>query len=260
MGLSMFYITVEWCQQSFLSTESYKDAMSGLRMTRIYRSWTFFARRTSRALSYLTVHQFEKIFILAGVIKKPQKTLLWTKEHTWNPVIPPSLTERARGHTHALHTYASPSIELTDCDVTRSPSHVQDIPAMAHSLFDPAINVRRARIASDASLSGPDPLNGPRTSDDSSASLIQRLSQVHHHGETDGRTSSEGCHSFETPFIERDFPAAERWLSTEGAVHNRQGYRRANSESGVAPDVTGSIDQGGLGIKVEDVDLERGAR
>src|SRR5690242_11807459 len=33
MFLSMFYITVEWCQQSFLSTEDYDDAMQGLRMT-----------------------------------------------------------------------------------------------------------------------------------------------------------------------------------------------------------------------------------
>ncbi|KAH7076864.1 hypothetical protein BKA63DRAFT_602596 [Paraphoma chrysanthemicola] len=37
LATSLFYITVEWCQQSFMSTENYEDAMKRLRRTRQYK-------------------------------------------------------------------------------------------------------------------------------------------------------------------------------------------------------------------------------
>ncbi|CAN9158265.1 unnamed protein product [Alternaria alternata] len=159
MGLSMFYITVEWCQQSFLSTEDYEDAMKGLRMTRAYRSLTLFARRTSR----VTMNQLEKLALAIGLIKKRKKTLMWTRHHTWNPLVPRRTSSSGRDHLRG-----APSIELTPYDNDRVPDVVFETPAMAHSLFPPAITPRRTRNESDASLDPLDLPGRPRTSGDSS--------------------------------------------------------------------------------------------
>jgi hypothetical protein len=252
MGLSMFYITVEWCQQSFLSTEDYTNAMKGLHMTRKYRSATFFVRRASRAVLWATLDQLERLAMAAEVIRKEQRTLLWTKEHTWNPEIP----DRSTTPTRRQHI-TSPSIELTDFDATRTQGQ-DTTPAIAHSLFPPAINTRRPRNASDASLSPLDPLSTPpRPSNESSAPLLpQRPAQAHRYGETEGRTSSEaGRVSFDTPFIEH---GQGSWLETESAVQSRQGYRRANSDPGLLPEFSGDMGQGGWGLRFDEGDLERG--
>jgi hypothetical protein len=250
LALSMFYITVEWCQQSFLSTEDYSEAMTGLRMTRRYRSVTFFVRRISRAVLWATLDQLEFLAIIAGVIKKRQKTLLWTKNHTWKPDIPRATAPTTRNE-HPL----SPSIELTDYDATHA--QVQDTPAMAHSLFPPT----RPRNESDASLSPFDSPNRPRASNESSAPLMQRLSQAYQYGETEGRPSGEGRVSFETPFLAQEAAVGreKRWLGTEDTVFSRQGYRRANSDPGSLPDFGGDMGQGGLGLRFDNVDLERGS-
>ncbi|KAF1936176.1 hypothetical protein EJ02DRAFT_387824 [Clathrospora elynae] len=161
MGLSMFYITVEWCQQSFLSTESYTDAMSGLRRTRKYRSCTRFARRTSRALSYFTLDQLEVLAVRMGLIKKRQKTLLWTHECTLNP---PTLS------------HASPVIELAALTSV-----------MPHSEFPLASGTE--------SGDGREAERCPRTSDESSDPLTRRLLGVYYEGR--GGASSSGRGSFE---------------------------------------------------------------
>jgi hypothetical protein len=271
MALSMFYITVEWCQQSFLSTEDYGEAMKGLRMTRRYRSATFFVRRAARAVLWATLDQVERLAIMVGVIRKKRKTLLWTKKHTWSPDIsdqPPMTSGRGQQNT-------SPSIELTDYDATHA--QPQDTPAMPHSLFPPAINTRRPRNDSDAPLnplnSGDRPRNTsdasfspfspprpPRPSNESSAPLLQRPAQAHQYGEAEARTSSEaGRVSFQTPFIDHATPIhQEGWLGTESAVQSRQGYRRANSDPGLLPDFGGDMGQGGLGLRFDNIDLERG--
>ncbi|KAF1839412.1 hypothetical protein BDW02DRAFT_151108 [Decorospora gaudefroyi] len=191
MGLSMFYITVEWCQQSFLSTEDYHDAMAGLSMTRAYRSATLFARRISRAVSYATLGPLEKVALRVGLIRKPQKTLAWTREHTWNPDIPPT---SATSRNHALF---SPSIELTDYDAAAAaaPRQVRSPATTPLSYFPSATASPRIRNGSDASLGAADPLlnplSPPRGSEDSAAPLIQRPSRAHQMDSEDGRVSFE---------------------------------------------------------------------
>lgn len=260
MGLSMFYITVEWCQQSFLSTEDYADAMDGLRKTRTYRHSTFFLRWLSRQLSRWSLDPMEKLAVIVGLIKKQQKTLVWTKHHTWDPVVPPS----PRQTTTSFPTYpnASPSIELTDysTNVPHTEIFIHDTPAMAHSLFPPAIPTRRPRNESDASLLPPN-----RRSDDSSAPLIQRPSETYHQGaEPESRRSGEGRVSFEETWSPASPPDAgpvyDGWRAPDGTLHSRQGYQRANSDPGSLPVEIRDMAQSGLGIHVRntDSDLERG--
>jgi hypothetical protein len=239
MGLSMFYITVEWCQQSFLSTEDYQDAMKGLRMTRTYRSWTLFARHASRA----TLTQLEKLAVALHIIKKRRSTLLWTRDHTWNPVIPGTDSPLGREHGQA-----TPSIELTDYNDRRTSA----TPAMAHSLFPPVITPRRTRNESDASVDPFDVSRRLRISDDSSRPLVQRPSQVHRQHETENLMSGDGRNSLETPSLEQEptRTSAPTWLHTQDAVQNRQGYHRANSDPGLSHE-SGDAEQIGLGILPE---------
>ncbi|KAG9194497.1 hypothetical protein G6011_04532 [Alternaria panax] len=237
MGLSMFYITVE---QSFLSTEDYEEAMKGLRMTRTYRSWTLFARHTSR----VTLTQLEKLALAVGLIKKRQKTLMWTRHHTWNPHVPRQASPSGRDHFRAV-----PSIELTPYDDDRVPSAAFETPAMAHSLFPPAITPRRTRNKSDASLDPLDLPGRPRTSGDSSTPLVQRPSQVYQQHEVDGSMIGEERRSSETPSLgPRPMRSnAQTWLHTQDAVQNRQGYHRARSDPGF-PLESGDAEHSGLGI------------
>jgi hypothetical protein len=232
MALSMFYITVEWCQQSFLSTEDYGEAMKGLHMTRNYRSLTFFMRRISRAVLWATLDQLERLAKRTGVIRKRQNTLLWTKEHTWDPDIPRTATSTR----HDQHN-ASPATELTTTATT---------PAMPHSVFPPTINIRDE---SDDPLPSSSLLSRPRPSDESSAPLIPRPS---HAGEAGGRKSSnDGRVSFETPFLEHE----PRWRDT---TYNRPSHERGNSDAGLLPNFGGDMGQGGLGLRFDDIDVERG--
>ncbi|KAL1798543.1 hypothetical protein ACET3X_002580 [Alternaria dauci] len=240
MSLSMFYITVEWCQQSFLSTEDYDDAMKGLRMTRAYRSWTLFARYTSRA----SLAQLEKLALAVGLIKKRKETLMWTRHHTWDPDVPRQTFPSERGHFRA-----APSIELTPYENDGASNAVFETPAMAHSLFPPAITPRRTRNESDASLDPLDLPSWPRTSGDSSTPLIQRPSQVYQQNEADGAMSGEERRSSETPCLEPE-PVrgnAQTWPNLQDAVQNRQGYHRAHSDQGFSLQ-TEEPEHSGLGI------------
>jgi hypothetical protein len=226
--------------------------MNGLRMTRKYRHLTFFSRRAFRFFCALTLDPLEKLAVKFGLVKSPQKTLLWTKHHTWNPVVPqPPLRPQ-------LNTaYPSPSIELTDYDTAvRHPDDPQthDTPAMAHSLFPPAIPTRRHRN-SDPSLTPTPSHISARASDDVARPLIQRPSQAYHQaGDPEGRASSEGRVSFEGT-LSPVSPPADRggsWLDPSATVYTRQGYQRANSDPG------SPAGDEGLGIRVDSRDLERG--
>lgn len=255
MGLSMFYVTVEWCQQSFLSTEKYKDAMSGLRMTRKYRHWTFFMRKASRILSSVTLGPLGKLAVIVGLVKKPQKTLLWTKKHTWNPA-PRQSSSSSQPHNATL----SPSIELTDYSSTAAniAPDAHNTPAMAHSLFPPPISSRLPRHDSDASLHPPPSPTTGRPSDDSSRPLVQRPSEAYHQrGDSEGRLSSEGRVSFEDTLPPASPPWSGGWLGPNTTLHARQGYQRANSDPGSPPADEGVM-YGGLNIRVDDGDLESG--
>jgi hypothetical protein len=256
MGLSMFYVTVEWCQQSFLSTENYKNAMDGLRMTRKYRHWTFPVRNASRAFSSVTLDPLEKLAVKLGLVKKPQKTLLWTKQHTWHPVVVQSSSP-----AQLYNANLSPSIELTDYS-TGAPhmaSPVHETPAMAHSLFPPAIPSRLPRHDSDASLNPPPAHTAARTSDDSSRPLVvQRPSEAYHQrSDAEGRVSSEGRVSFEDTLSPASPPWAGNWLGPNTTLHSRQGYHRANSDPG-SPHADGDPVDGGLNIHLGGGDLENG--
>ena len=242
MGLSMIYITVEWCQQSHLSTEDYQDAMKGLRMTRTYRSWTLFARHASRA----TWVQLGKLAHAIGLIKKRQRTLVWTRHSTRDPVHP-----RQESPFGRIDGRATPSFELTDYD-GRTYSAVAGTPAMAHSLFPPTITPHRTRNDSDTSVDPLDLLSRPRISDDSSVSLIQRPSQVHQQHETESRSSGEERRSFDAPLLGLGpmRASAQTGLDAQIRLPNRQGYHRAISGPELLHD-DGNIGHVGLGISQE---------
>ncbi|KAF2024567.1 hypothetical protein EK21DRAFT_78439 [Setomelanomma holmii] len=271
---SMFYITVEWCQQSFLSTESYEDAMDGLRMTRDYRSFTYFFRLASRFVSKFTFDPLELLGVKFGLIKTYQETLVWTKTHTWNPKVVDDSTTESSSSTAAHH--ATPTFQLTDfSNGAPSGSAIQDTPAMAHSQF-PLAATRRPRYESDASHHEPAlPIYEQfRTSEESRRPLIQRPSDVHRsrapssdHGRrssearrgsehTEDRSSSEYAISPASP--SEDQAPFGGWLGLSSSVRGRQGYQRANSNPGSPPlDIVAEADLSALGIQYDSRDEAR---
>ncbi|KAJ4292476.1 hypothetical protein N0V90_009138 [Kalmusia sp. IMI 367209] len=266
MGLSMFYITVEWCQQSFLSTEDYHDAKQGLRMTRIYRQFTFPLRLLSRLLSRFTFDPLERFAVAIGLMKYPQKTLLWTKSHTYEPDLP-------LPYIPPFRRQGNPSIELSDFstamvrDDSQQSHHAYETPAMAHSLFPPAIPQWRPRQDSDSSAAHPSPSMLDRPSNDLSISpLLRRPSEAHHYqrervgsanSEDERRSSGEEHISPNLPGSPRGVtepPAFTSFLGLSATLQSRQGYTRANSDPGSPPSAEG------LGIRIGEWDVERGPR
>jgi hypothetical protein len=282
--LSIFYITVEvchnqtqrfsmtaltyrkWCQQSFLSTEDYKDAMNGLRMTRDYRALTYSFRATSRFVAKFTFDPLESLGVRIGLIKMRQKTLVWTKTHFHDP--PPRRPPPRPASQHA----ASPFIELTlSPDSLYDEGAFRDTPAMAHSLFPPAHTNRRSRNESDASFTESTlPIYEQyRTSDDSHRPWIQRPSDVHrsratpanHDGRhkqdrrrsselSEPRSSSEYLLSPTSIYLDQSTYGGR--LVLDATVQSRQGYRRANSDPGSPPmDVVAEVERSGLGIDLD---------
>ena len=240
--------------------------MDGLRKTRKYRHWTFFARRASRMFSYLTLDPLEKLAVMIGLIQKPQKTLLWTKEHThiWNPKVPQSSLS-----TQPDNPNPSPSICFEQMDYSAVAPHIklhlhdEDTPAMAHSEFPPDIPTHRPRAGSDDST--PALLRTPpRTSDDSSRPLMLRPSETYHpRGDTEGRTSEEsrtifdGRISFEDTLSPASPAGQGVWPGFDTTFQARQEHRRANLNNR-SPLVGGVGIESGLGIRLDDEDLEKG--
>ncbi|KAI4610018.1 hypothetical protein J4E83_008583 [Alternaria metachromatica] len=232
MGLSMFYITVEWCQQSHLSTEDYQDAMQGLRMTREYRLWTMHARRISRAtLTQLGKLAFAigKMINMIGPDEKPRKTLMWTGNSTSDPVLNRADSARVRNDSHS-----TPTFEMRDYNAGTH-NAVLGTTAIPNSSSPPAITIRGTRSEGDASV---DPLgahSGPRISDDSSTPLVPRASQEHQQHDVEDQMSSEEHSNEETPFFVqgRMRTSTQTWPNAPNPVQNRQGYHRANSDPGL---------------------------
>lgn len=255
MFLSLFYITVEWCQQSFLSTENYEDAMQGLRMTRSYRQYSYFVRLVSRFVAQFTLNPLEWLAYKIGLIKTMQNTIVWTKGHKWNPQIP-----QKPNHT------ATPSFELTDfCDVSLNGQPAQETPALAHSLFPPAIPMGRRRTESDTSLQPPyRPEDGSRISGDSFTPLVRRPSETHHTNLRSGSISSgerriSSDHSVVSVSPPDEQTPFSGWLGLSAALQPRHTYTRANSDPGSPPYDLPQPNRDALGIYAEDVDLERGS-
>lgn len=252
----MFYITVEWCQQSFLSTEDYEDAMHGLRMTRSYRQYTYFVRLVSRFVAQYTLEPLEWLAYKAGLIKTKQRTIVWTKKHRWDPIVPlPS--------QHVI----TPSFELTDLsEVPLDDPLAQETPALAHSPFPPAIPIGRLRAGSDISLRSPYRSEYEyRVSQESSSPLIQRPSEAHRTGHrTDSLSSEEQRISSDHTEMPIASPTEHTpftgWLGLSAALQPRHAYRRANSDPGSPPFELPQPNQDALGINTEDTDLERGTR
>lgn len=295
LGLSMFYITVEWCQQSFLSTEDYEDARQGLRMTRIYRHWTFSVRRLSRLLSRFTFDPMERLAVAIGVLKRPQKTLLWTKTHTHDPDVPIFDNPPRRHH-------GNPSIELSDFstamhrDDSQQSHHQYETPAMAHSLFPPAIPKWRPRLDSDSSAAAarnsPSFLNSSpgsgygssspsvslphRPSNDSSISpLLQHPAEAHHqraragsatsNTEEEWRSSGEDhTYGYSSPVSPVRVGESSPFLGMGAAMGGRGGgpesggvqIRQGYARANSDP----GIPPGMEGLGLVGVDLERGER
>lgn len=247
MLLSMFYITVEWCQQSFLSTEDYADAMHGLRMTRHYRQYTYPVRIVARFAARYTLDPLEWLAYKVGLIKTTQQTLVWTKVHTWSPRVP-----------QRLHP---PSFELTEpYGGPATDSRVQDTPALAHSLFPPAESIGRSRTSSDTSLR-PDLCDGYhyRVSNDSNTPLVRRPSETHHTGHRSNSPSSEEhritAESRKARMSSDESTPFSGWLGLSPTLQSRHTYKRANSDPGSPPFEMPHLMQDAA---EEHIDLERG--
>lgn len=259
MSLSMFYITVEWCQQSFLSTENYEDAMQGLRRTRSYRNLTHVFRVAARFIAKYTLDPLEWLSWNVGLIPTQQQTLLWTKDHTWNPLV------RQRAPAAASKHVATPSFELTDFShVPLDSLQTQETPALAHSLFPPAIPIGRSRTGSDTSV--PSPYRAEyehRVSNDSFEPLIPRPSEAYRVGNRTNSLSSDerriSGEQIPMPITSTDNPAPfSGWLGLNAALQPRHAYRRANSDPGSPPFDSPGPSQDALGIHVDEADLEGG--
>jgi hypothetical protein len=223
--------------------------MQGLQRTRLYRHWTYYARRLSRALIKVSIEPVERFGIHLRLLKK-QETLLWKRKHTWNPplIVPTTTNKPALLSRHA----ASPSIELTDYSTIISPPTPQDTPAMPHSLFPPAISVRRARAEqfsftpSSGSSSSLSDGNRRRGSDDSSSPLVVRPVDAHHAGSRCSDSPSDEERENSEMLVEVQSEQAGLGIRVGSAgqgVVGRQRYKRAGSDAGA---------------QKADVDLERG--
>jgi hypothetical protein len=227
--------------------------MQGLQRTRLYRHWTYYARRLSRALIKVTIEPVERLGIHLQLLKK-QETLLWKRKHTWNPplIVPTKTTivknKAALPSRHA----ASPSIELTDYSTMVNPPTPQDTPAMPHSLFPPAISVRRARAEqfsftpSSGSSSSLSDRNRYRDSDDSSSPLVVRPADAHHAGSRCSDSPSDEERENSEMLMEAQKEQGGLGIragSVGQGVMGRQRYKRAGSDAGT---------------EKADVDLERG--
>lgn len=256
MGLSMFYITVEWCQQSHLSTEDYDDAMEGLRLTRKYRLRTMHARRISRAtLTQLGKLAFAigKLINVVGTDKKPRKTLMWTRDITKEPVLSRADSAYARNDSYRHPTF---SFERTRNNAGTH-NAVLDTSATAHSSSSPAITPRGIHNESDAPVVPLSVPSGSRISDDSSTPFIPTELQEHQQHEVEDPMSNEEHsneeHSNEeTPFFEQGrMPTSTRtWPNTQDPLQNRRGYRRARSDPELSHD-GGNIGNVGLVVSQE---------
>ncbi len=67
----LLYIVIEYCTQSHLSTEDYKSAAKGLKMTRRFRKYTAWIRVLGESLAK-GMHK-----VTCGMLKSNQKGLVW---------------------------------------------------------------------------------------------------------------------------------------------------------------------------------------
>ena len=235
MGLAMFYITVEWCQQSHLSTEDYQDAMNGLKWTRRYRLSTMYPRRISRAtLTQLgkLVFAIGKMINMIGKDKKPRKTLMWTRLSTKEQVLSRADSAHVRNDSHS-----GPTFELREHN-PRTHNAVSSTPSTTHPEFPLATTPHGPRNESNVSVDPLDVPSHPRTTDDAFTAPIPGASQEQQEHEVEDQMSSEELSNEEAPFFEqgRMRTSTRTWPNTQDPLQNRRGYRRANSDPGLFHD------------------------
>jgi hypothetical protein len=236
--------------------------MQGLKMTRKYKQWTFLFRKVSRVISQYTLDPLEKLALATGILKKPQKTLLWEKqpadtknfETTQHPAIRPS--------TPPSRTPRTPSIEPSDysAEMVRDNSQQgHDTPNFGHTLFPPAIPMHRPRNDMETSAIQSPPLSPHRPSNDRHCPLPpERLTGTYHYGERSGSAvSGDDRHSSGEDTISAASPPQEQSLSNPllgkgSSLQPRQGYTGAKSDPRSAPT------EDGLGIRFDVRDLEAG--
>lgn len=206
--------------------------MHGLRMTRTYRYYTFTFRRLSRLLSKLLLDPLETLAVKVGVVRR-QNTLLWTSDYSSEE--PPPLSSSS---DYTDHSAPFPPIEL----------HEHLVPSTHHSPFTTAPVLSpstsyspRFRAESNSSLSPPSAHSPGRTSNESSLPFLPPPSGSYtpRRPSGDESRSSDARVSFEETTQYQ--PIQGSWLDPRAAVHSRQGYRRANSESEMPPGVQGDL-------------------
>ena len=257
MALSMFYITVEWCQQSFLSTEDYSEAMKGLRLTRSYRHYTYFARRFARFIARYTLDRLEKLALLMHLINAPQETLYWEKDQREC-----SVASSPTGQMPLLHLSGSvsPHIELTDFDSRPLyDPQAQETPALAYSSFPPTRTTNYQRTDSGSFLHSPmQEMHSVRTSGDSTSPFLQCPTETYRAG----GSSSIDEHRNSGDILIAPIPSVDdQTLFSDWQGLNaqpRQGYRRANSDPYRPPLDLPQPTQNAPSINMNDRDLERG--
>lgn len=272
MGSSMIYITVEWCQQSFLSTEDYENARQGLRMTRMYKYATFPLRKLSRTLSRFTFDPMGRFAVATGLIKYPQKTLLWTRTHTHDPdnTIPAQMdTPRPQNN---------PSIRLSDVSNTvvgDSSQYLHEYPAYETPAISQHTPRAHTKVSTNQHSPSPSLLHGighhtpslsplsptypaQRPSYDSTLSvapLLQRTLEAHRQRELAGSATSMQSdeHDARSSGEEHELMSpvnvgrAGEYTPFLGMVQSRQRYTRATSDAGSPPGVDAlGIQMGGV--------------
>ena len=94
MMISFSYIVAEWCSQSHLSTEKYKDASKGLKTTRWWKKHTLYIRRVPD----VAIEFLKNIYNLVlrnnvGAGKRNRRSLVWAaKVKTGNRAKSPRIT------------------------------------------------------------------------------------------------------------------------------------------------------------------------
>jgi hypothetical protein len=256
-----------------MSTENYESAMEGLRMTRDYRSLTYFLRITSRLFSRYTFDPLERFGVLIGLIGTEQKTLLWTRDYKWNPSVLPQKVDHPTAGPSARPT-GSPSIAVTDHSFTAplTNKRPQNTPTMPFSGFPLARTTNHTDHESDIPLHElmRPTLRRDQSSDELTSPLVERPLEVHglrtasassggHRisGETRRSSESERGRSSAENLLSSALPGDEGngvivWAQEDFALHNRQSYRRPNSDSALPPfDFIANAEQSGLGINLK---------
>lgn len=87
LTVSLFFIVVEYCTQSHLSTEEYENASQGLWAVRKYKKYTYYFRRVPDYFIDVVKRVFHQL--LGNRVRSGRRSLVWTsKVHRHHPPPP----------------------------------------------------------------------------------------------------------------------------------------------------------------------------